>query len=75
MLLKVAHYKCHHAKEQKCHHLFGDFLILSVVVVVDVEVAVAVAVVSQQSESAPVKLHSWLIENEPGHFDTVRWSG
>ncbi len=73
LLNEVAHYKCHHANEQKCHHLFGDFLILSVVVVVDVEVAVAV--VSQQSESAPVKLHSWLIENESGHFDTVRWSG
>ncbi len=42
---------------------------------VEVAVAVAVAVVSQQSESAPVKLHSWLIENKPGHFDTVRWSG
>lgn len=71
LLNEVAYDKCHHANEQKCHHSFGDFLILSVVVVVDVEVAV----VSQQSESAPVKLHSWLIENEPGHFDTVRWSG
>ena len=32
LLNEVAQYKCHHAKEQKCDHSFGDFLILSVVV-------------------------------------------
>ena len=31
-IAKIARHKCHHANEQKCHHSFGNFLILSVVV-------------------------------------------
>eukprot|EP00970_Alexandrium_tamarense_P005971 scaffold1002_cov108-Alexandrium_tamarense.AAC.1 len=31
-IAKIARHKSHHANEQKCHHSFGDFLILSVIV-------------------------------------------